>query len=191
MTRHFTATSATLTVVAVLTLASCKSISEEKKPIVAIAEMMPTTSAAAANLKPTGTVTLTQLGTNRVLVKAEISGLKPHSEHGFHVHAVPDCSGDGLKTGGHFNPDGHPHGDPSHILRHAGAMFNIKADAAGVGTTRQEVDTITLGSDKYSVIGMPLITHRDPDDYVSQPLGNAGPRVSCGIIKLVPTEKPK
>ena len=191
MTRHFTATSATLTVVAVLTLASCKSISEEKKPIVAIAEMMPTTSAAAANLKPTGTVTLTQLGTNRVLVKAEISGLKPHSEHGFHVHAVPDCSGDGLKTGAHFNPDGHPHGDPSHILRHAGAMFNIKADAAGVGTTRQEVDTITLGSDKYSVIGMPLITHRDPDDYVSQPLGNAGPRVSCGIIKLVPTEKPK
>ena len=193
MTRFFTACSATVTAVAatLLALAGCKSMTDEKKPIVAIAEMMPTTAAAAANLKPTGTVTLTQLGTNRVLVKAEISGLKPHSEHGFHVHAVPDCSGDGLKTGGHFNPDGHPHGDPSHILRHAGAMFNIKTDAAGVGTARQEVDTITLGSDKYSVIGLPLITHRDPDDYVSQPLGNAGPRVSCGINKLVPTTTPK
>ena len=189
MTRLFTAASATLTMTAVLALAGCKSWTEEKKPVVAVAEMIPTTAATAANLKPTGTVTLTQLGTNRVLVKAEISGLKPFSEHGFHIHAVPDCSGDGLKTGGHFNPDGHPHADPAHILRHAGAMFNIKTDAAGVGTARQEVDTITLGasSDKYSVIGKPLITHRDPDDYVSQPLGNAGPRISCGIIKLVPT----
>jgi len=188
VTRLFIAAGASLTTLAVLGLAGCKSMTEEKKPVVAVAEMMPTTAAIAANLKPSGTVTLTQVGTNRVLIKAEISGLKPYSEHGFHVHAVPDCSGDGLKTGGHFNPDGHPHGDPSHILRHAGAMFNIKTDGAGVGTTRQEVDTITLGpsTDKYSVIGKPLITHRDPDDYVSQPLGNAGPRVSCGIIKLVP-----
>ena len=182
---------AALAAVAALTLASCKSVTEEQKPLVAVAEMMPTAAAAAANLKPTGTVTLTQLGTNRVLIKAEISGLKPYSEHGFHVHAVPDCSGDGTRTGGHFNPDGNPHGDPSHTLRHAGAMFNIKADGAGVGTTRQEVDTIMLSPGKYSVIGLPLITHRDPDDYASQPLGNAGPRVSCGIIKLLPTDKPK
>ena len=189
MTGFFIAASATVTALAVLTLASCKSITEEKKPIVAVAEMLPTSAAAAANLKPTGTVTLTQIGTNRVLIKAEISGLKPYSEHGFHVHAVPDCSGDGLRTGAHFNPDGHPHGDPSHILRHAGAMFNIKTDGAGLGTTRQEVDTIMLTPGKYSIIGLPLITHRDPDDYVSQPLGNAGPRVSCGIIKLVETPK--
>ncbi len=187
MTRLFIAVSASIAAISVLALAGCKSMTEEKKAVVAIAEMMPTTAAAAANLTPVGTVTLTQLGTNRVLVKAEIKGLKPYSEHGFHVHAVPDCSGDGLKTGGHFNPDGHPHGDPSHILRHAGAMFNIKTDGAGVGTARQEVDTITLGADKYSVIGKPIIAHRDPDDYVSQPLGNAGPRISCGIIKLVPT----
>ena len=191
MTRFFSATRATVAALAVLSLAGCKSMSDDKKPLVAVAEMMPTTAAAAANLKPMGKVTLTQLGTNRVLVKAEISGLKPYSEHGFHVHAVPDCSGDGLRTGGHFNPDAHPHGDPSHILRHAGAMFNIKADGAGVGTTRQEVDTIMLSPGKYSVIDLPLITHRDPDDYVSQPLGNAGPRVSCGIIKLVETAKAK
>ena len=68
-------------------------------------------------------------------------------------------------------------------------MFNIKTDGAGVGTTRQEVDTIMLTPGKYSIIGMPLITHRDPDDYVSQPLGNAGPRVSCGIVKLVDLPK--
>ena len=192
MTRHFIAANAgyaSFAALAALALSACQTLSDEKKPVIALAEMMPTAAAAAANLKPTGTVTLTQIGTNRVLIKAEISGLKPYSEHGFHVHAVPDCSGDGLRTGGHFNPDGNPHGDPSHILRHAGAMFNIKTDGAGVGTTRQEVDTIMLTPGKYSIIGMPLITHRDPDDYVSQPLGNAGPRVSCGIVKLVDLPK--
>ena len=192
MTRHFIAANAgyaSFAALAALALSACQTLSDEKKPVIALAEMMPTAAAAAANLKPAGTVTLTQIGTNRVLIKAEISGLKPYSEHGFHVHAVPDCSGDGLRTGGHFNPDGNPHGDPSHILRHAGAMFNIKTDGAGVGTTRQEVDTIMLTPGKYSIIGMPLITHRDPDDYVSQPLGNAGPRVSCGIIKLVDLPK--
>ena len=189
MTRHFIAANVGYASFAALALSACQTLSDEKKPVIALAEMMPTAAAAAANLKPTGTVTLTQLGTNRVLIKAEISGLKPYSEHGFHVHAVPDCSGDGMRTGGHFNPDGNPHGDPSHTLRHAGAMFNIKADGAGVGTTRQEVDTIMLAPGKYSVVGLPLITHRDPDDYASQPLGNAGPRVSCGIIKLVETPK--
>ncbi|MEO7254922.1 MAG: superoxide dismutase family protein [Casimicrobium sp.] len=191
MTRFLITASATVTAVALIALAGCKSMSEEKKPIVAIAEMMPTTAAAAANLAATGTVTLTQLGTNRVLVKAEIRGLKPFSEHGFHIHTVPDCSGNAVGTGAHFNPDGNPHGDPSHVLRHAGAMLNIKTDAAGLGTTRQEVDTISLGSDKYSVIGLPIVTTRDRDDYVSQPLGNSGPRVSCGVIKLVPTATPK
>ena len=181
MTRTFALTSA---VAATFLVAGCQTLMDEKKPVVAIAEMKPTTAAVGAKLNPAGLVTFTQVGTNRVLVKAVISGLKPFAEHGFHVHAVPDCSGDGMRTGGHFNPDGHPHNDPSHILRHAGAMFNIKADGDGVGTTRQEVDTITLTPGRYSIIGMPIITHRDPDDYVSQPLGNAGPRVSCGVIKL-------
>lgn len=173
-------------VAAVVTVAGCQSMMSERKPVIAIAEMKPTTSAAAANVAPTGIVRFTQIGASKVLVEAEIKGLKPNSEHGFHVHAVPDCSGDGLKTGAHFNPDGHPHGNPGMVLRHEGAMFNLKTDGNGLGTTRQEVDTITLGGGKYSIIGMPLITHRDPDDYVSQPLGNAGPRVSCGIITLQP-----
>jgi Cu-Zn family superoxide dismutase len=180
-TRHLMLVSAA---VAATLAAGCQSMMDERKPVIAVAEMKPTTSAAAAKLEPTGVVRFTQVGASKVLVEARLTGLKPNSEHGFHVHAIPDCSGDGLKTGGHFNPDGHPHGDPGHILRHAGAMFNLKADSNGVGTTRQEVDTITLGGGKYSIVGMPLITHRDPDDYVSQPLGNAGPRVSCGIITL-------
>ena len=184
MSLFSTAASAAFAGAAACLLAACQTLMDDKKPVVAVVEMKATRAAAAAGLNPAGLVTLTQVGTNRVLIKAEISGLKPFADHGFGIHAVPDCSGDGTKTGAHFNPDGHPHNDPSHILRHAGAMFNIKADENGVGTTRQEVDTITLTPGRYSIIGMPLITHRDPDDYVSQPLGNAGPRVSCGVIKL-------
>ncbi len=174
------------TVAAVVAATGCQSMLGGDKPVIAVAEMRPTTAAAAAGLNPSGVVRFSQIGASKVLVEAEIKGLKPNSEHGFHVHAVADCSGDGLKTGVHFNPDAHPHNHPSQIIRHAGAMFNLTTDSNGTGTTKQMVDTVTLTPGKYSIIGMPLITHRDPDDYVSQPLGNAGPRVSCGLIKLAP-----
>jgi superoxide dismutase, Cu-Zn family len=151
----------------------------------AVAEMTPTTAAAAAQLNPVGRVTFTQLQNGKVQVEAQISGLKPNAEHGFHVHAVSDCSGDGTKTGGHFNPDNHPHNHPAEAVRHAGAMFNLKTNAQGVGVLNQIVDTITLADGKFSILGKPLITHRDADDYKSQPLGNAGPRVSCGLITKV------
>lgn len=176
-----------IVVLAALVLSGCQTLMDDKKPIIAIAEIKPTTSATAAKLSPTGVVTLTQVEGHKVLVKAVITGLKPFAEHGFHVHAVPDCSGDALGTGGHFNPDAHPHGDPAHILRHAGAMFNMKADAQGTATTRQELDTVMLSAGRYSIVDLPIIVHRDRDDYVSQPLGNAGPRVGCGVIKVQET----
>lgn len=164
-------------------LTACQSTGSNKPaPLVAVAMLSPTTVAAAAGLTPSGQVKFTQLDSGKVLVEANITGLKPNSEHGFHVHAVPDCSGDGTKTGAHFNPDNHPHNHPAEMVRHAGALFNLKTDANGVGQLRQEADTISLREGKYSIIGMPLITHRDPDDYKSQPLGNAGPRISCGLI---------
>ena len=88
-----------------------------------------------------------------------------------------------MKTEGHFNPNSHPHGHPGQNRRHAGAMFNLKTDASGIGRLRQEVDQINLTGGAYSVIGRPIIVHRDADDYTSQPLGNAGPRIGCGLIQ--------
>ncbi|MGL4575620.1 MAG: superoxide dismutase family protein [Burkholderiaceae bacterium] len=178
---HRTSTALALSALA-LSLTACGMMPGASKSMTAMVEMKPTTAAAAANLSPAGTVTFTQAPGGKVMVDAKISGLKPNSEHGFHVHDVADCSGDGTKTGGHFNPDNHPHNHPKEAARHAGAMFNIKTDANGNGTLKQEVDTVTLAEGKYSIIGRPLIVHRDPDDYKSQPLGNAGPRVGCGII---------
>ena len=143
---------------------------------------------AVANLEPTkgsatrGTVTFTQLG-ERVRVTADISGLKPNAEHGFHVHEKGDCgSGDGMSAGGHFNPAGKPHGYHMATERHAGDMPNLKADAGGNAKATFETTIITIGGGATDIVGKGLIVHRDKDDYNSQPAGNAGPRIACAVI---------
>ena len=144
---------------------------------------------AVANLEPTkgnttaGSVLFQQVG-QRVIVTAEILNLKPNAEHGFHVHDKGDCSsGDGMSAAGHFNPHGKPHGAHKTTERHAGDMPNIKADANGRASYRVELDVITVTDGPASIIGRGLIVHRDPDDYTSQPVGNAGPRLACAVIR--------
>lgn len=167
---------------ATATLAGCAGM--DSRTFIASVDLLPTSSAEAAGLKPMGRVTFTQMGSpGWVRVEARIEGLKPNAEHGFHVHAVPDCSGDGTKTGAHLNPANNPHTHPGQPHRHAGAMFNLRTDDKGVGRLRQDVNTISVTPGPSSIVGMPLIAHRDGDDYKSQPLGNAGPRVACGLIK--------
>ena len=144
---------------------------------------------ATAKLEPTkgnttaGTVTFTQTG-DKVVVSATISGLKPGATHGFHVHEKGDCSsGDGMSTGGHFNPGGKAHGHggtaPEH---HAGDMPNLRADQYGNAVENFTLSTISVGSGANDVVGKGLIVHRDPDDYKTQPTGNAGPRLACAVI---------
>jgi Cu-Zn family superoxide dismutase len=144
---------------------------------------------ATAQLQPTrgnnvaGSVTFTQKG-NKVVVAANISGLKPNQEHGFHVHEKGDCSsGDGMSAGGHFNPNGNPHGHHSTPAHHAGDMPNVKADANGNASFTAELDVITVSEGPTSVIGRGLIVHAQPDDYKSQPVGNAGARLACAVIQ--------
>ena len=131
-----------------------------------------------------GTVTFTQRG-SKVAVSARVTGLKPNADHGFHVHEKGDCSsGDGMSTGGHFNPAGKPHGHggvaPEH---HAGDLPNLKADASGTATANFELSTVSVGSGAADVVGKGLIVHKDPDDYKTQPTGNAGARLACAVIK--------
>jgi len=168
----------TLSAGLLLLLSACQHLPNQKHTASAIIEA----TTAAGNFKPHGVVSFTQNG-DKILVNANINGLEPNSEHGFHVHAVADCSGDGTKAGDHFNPDHHAHGYPGQDQRHAGAMFNLKADANGVAKLQQTLDTVTLTEGKYNIVGLPVVIHRDADDYKSQPVGNAGPRIGCGIIK--------
>ncbi len=144
---------------------------------------------ANARLEPTkgnktfGEATFEQRG-NKVHAVIYVQGLKPDQEHGLHIHEVGDCSsGDGMSTKGHFNPFGKPHGNPSSPERHAGDMPALKAAKNGRAKVDVELDTITVTEGPASIIGKAVIVHAAPDDYKTQPTGNAGARLACGVIK--------
>ncbi|MGH8680746.1 MAG: superoxide dismutase family protein, partial [Burkholderiales bacterium] len=105
-------------------------------------------------------------------------------EHGLHIHEVGDCSsGDGMSAKGHFNPFGKPHGHPGSGERHAGDLPSLKANKAGRARVDVEVDIFTVTAGPGSIIGRGVIVHADPDDYKTQPTGNAGARLACGVIR--------
>lgn len=163
-----------LTALAATALAGCASMSTGPT---AVATLAPTTGNST-----TGTVRFVQQG-NAVQVSGEVRGLKPNSEHGFHVHEKGDCSsGDGMSAGGHFNPAGRPHGRHGQGMHHAGDLVSLRADANGVARFNFESPTISVGSGPADVVGKGLIVHRDPDDYTTQPTGNAGARLACAVI---------
>lgn len=149
----------------------------------------PPAPAASATLAPTkgnavsGKVEFTPSG-NKVLVTAQVSGLKPNSEHGFHIHEKGDCSApDATSAGGHFNPGGAPHAHHGQPTRHAGDLPNLKADAAGNAVFRFETELVSLVKGAANdITGRSVVVHANPDDYASQPAGNSGPRVACGVI---------
>jgi len=143
----------------------------------AVAELQPTKGSSAS-----GTIKFTQSG-DKVRVAGEVRGLKPGQEHGFHIHEAGDCSsGDGMSAKGHFNPQGKPHAHPSTSERHAGDMLALKADDYGSAHVDASLDIITVAPGPTSVVGRGLIVHASPDDYKTQPTGNAGARLACAII---------
>lgn len=142
--------------------------------------------AAEAVLKPTqgntasGTVSFRQDG-SALLVSARISGLTPGA-HGFHIHEKGDCSApDATSAGGHFNPSAKPHGHPDHGEHHAGDMPQLVADAAGNATLDARLEGVAFAGTS-GIVGRGLIIHAAPDDFKTQPTGNSGARVACGVI---------
>jgi superoxide dismutase, Cu-Zn family len=146
---------------------------------------------AGAQLKPTqgnsvkGTLNLIS-EKQGVRVGGMVEGLKSGSEQAFHVHAKGDCSApDGSSAGDHFNPTSQKHGDPKTPgPRHLGDMVNLKADANGVAKVDFLIEGATLHTGQPTdVLGKAIIVHQGADDYTSQPSGNAGGRVACGVIQ--------
>ena len=131
----------------------------------------------------TGALSLRQESAG-VRITGDVRGLAPASTHGFHVHEKGDCSApDASSAGPHFNPGGSPHGKMGAGPHHAGDMPNIVADKRGTARVDVLVPGATLGEGANSVTGRAIVVHRDPDDYQTQPAGNAGPRVACGVIR--------
>lgn len=154
--------------------------------------LSPSSPIATVELKPTagnkvsGTTTFVRQG-EKVLVDARIKGLKP-GRHGFHIHEGGDCSApDDRGIGGHFNPGGSEHGNPASGKHHGGDLGNLDADANGnavlnTTVTMQGLSFAKTGAN--SIIGRGLIVHADADDLTTQPTGNSGKFVACGIIVL-------
>ena len=142
---------------------------------------------AMATLTPTqgnqvrGTVMFHEMD-GHLMVHAKVTGLKPNAQHGFHLHEKGDCaSADGSSAGGHFNPDGQPHG-PQNGPHHAGDLPALQADAAGMADQKFMLQGPTLAAGPGSIAARSVVVHAGPDDYTTQPAGNSGARVACGVI---------
>ena len=151
---------------------------EASGPKTATATLAPT-----AKSKVTGTVTFKEVD-GGVEATANIENLTP-GEHAFHVHEKGDCSApDATSAGGHFNPENHKHGAPTAAEHHAGDFGNLTAGKDGKATKTITMQGITLGDDPNSIVGKGFIIHAKKDDFKTQPTGNAGGRVACGVIEL-------
>jgi Cu-Zn family superoxide dismutase len=129
-----------------------------------------------------GMVEFTQAG-NTVHVKGQIRGLTP-GKHAFHIHQWGDCSGnDGMAAGGHFNPDMKHHGGPDAEERHVGDLGNIEAGGDGVANI-DLTDKLLALQGPHSIIGRSVIVHAGVDDLKSDPSGNAGGRIGCGVVGI-------
>jgi Cu-Zn family superoxide dismutase len=121
------------------------------------------------------------------MVSVNMTGFKPNSTHGIHIHESGDCTArDASSAGGHFNPTSTEHGGPNGASRHSGDLGNVAADSNGNIYSSFEVGEIAFGTGQDSIIGRGLIVHADRDDLKSQPAGNAGARVACGLITRNP-----
>jgi Cu-Zn family superoxide dismutase len=155
----------------------------------ACASVPPESQRATAQLQPTkgsktfGEATFEQVG-EKVHVVVYVQGLMPGQEHGLHIHEAGDCgSGDGMSTKGHFNPFGKPHAHHGTPDRHAGDLPALKAGKDGRAKVDVMLDVITVAPGPSGIVGRGLIVHADPDDYRTQPTGNAGARIACGVIQ--------
>ncbi len=118
---------------------------------------------------------------NGLRVVANIGGLAP-GKHGFHIHEKGDCSAhDGSSAGGHFNPFNKKHGGPDTAERHEGDLGNLEADQYGFAYYDNVIEGLKLNGD-YSIIDKSVVIHEGEDDLKTDPSGNSGARIGCGLI---------
>lgn len=167
MLRAFLAASAALTLLAAPALAA--------DPITATARL------ATPDGGEAGTVQLTTLPTG-TLVQADLRGL-PAGPHAFHVHETGSCEGDFKSAGGHFAPEDNAHGFRNAGGPHTGDFPNIHVPEGGTLTVEYFNDRLVLAERLFDDDGAAIVIHQKADDYDSQPAGDAGDRIACGVIE--------
>lgn len=117
----------------------------------------------------------------KVKIKAEVEGLQPNKNLGFHIHEFGNCENKALSAGGHLNPKKKPHGGPSDKERHLGDLGNLKTDNSG----KAVYENVVRGK-VYKLLGRSIVIHSKEDDLKTQPSGDSGSRIACGIIGAIP-----
>jgi Cu-Zn family superoxide dismutase len=195
------AVAALVVVAAVAVVAACGRRTDVSPARPAAADRVPGAVAVAG--APPGGVTVELIGRDGralgvarlepagqgVRVSVRVSGLTPHQEHGIHLHAIGQCAlPDFQSAGAHFNPDGRQHGLDNPHGPHAGDMPNLRADAAGVADTTIVAPFASLlpgaANSLLRAGGTALVVHAQPDDQRTDPTGNSGDRIACGVIAV-------
>lgn len=166
-----------VTLTASLVLFTLNACSSSRGPM-AMATLSPISGQTAR-----GTVHFQNASDGNVEVVVDLTGV-PAGVHGFHIHEKGDCGDDAKAAGGHFNPMNMVHGAPDAVSHHAGDFGNVTADANGEVHTRFMTHSIVLHDGTNSAIGHALVLHGGADDLASQPAGNSGPRIACGVIEV-------
>lgn len=138
---------------------------------------------SASGSSVTGTAKFTQVGDMTVRMDLQVQNLTP-GDHALHLHQFGDCSApDATSAGGHWNPGEMAHGKRGEGEYHAGDVINLTADASGNVSWSDEISGWTIGgADSTNILNKAVIIHDSPDDFATQPTGNAGGRVACGVI---------
>ncbi len=140
---------------------------------------------SSANMKALNGEVLFKQVPEGLQVMATVRGLTPNSSHGFHVHEKGKCQGPDYKSaGGHLNPESQPHGAPNSKMSHVGDMGNLVADKNGVAKLSVVIPH-TKPESWQQLQGKAVIIHTRADDLKTQPTGDAGDRIACGIIKTI------
>jgi len=161
----------------------------EMPPDTATVPMVSHAEAALSGTYPdttvSGTAKFDTTKNGKVKMKIEITvAAKAGKSVAVHIHEHGDCGDMGKMAHGHWNPTNAQHGKWGVGSFHSGDIGNVKLDAKGKGTLSLETDLWTLGgkADK-NILGKAIIVHGGVDDFTTQPTGNAGSRIGCGVIK--------
>lgn len=128
-----------------------------------------------------GSVLFQRIGSG-ISVVAQVEGLTPNQNHGFHIHQYGDCTApDGSSAGGHFNPTGERHAGPDSAERHLGDLGNLTANQEGVAHLEFIDERLSMDG-AHNILGRGIVIHAEEDDFESQPTGDAGGRIGCGVI---------
>ncbi|HZH03925.1 MAG TPA: superoxide dismutase family protein [Myxococcaceae bacterium] len=144
---------------------------------------------AAALLEPKsgstveGAAVFTEQADGRVALKLDVANAPP-GKHAVHLHVNGDCSApDGASAGGHWNPNGDAHGKWDHAPFHLGDIGNLEVGEDGKGSVTLTTDAWKISGEPNGVVGRSVVVHGGVDDFTSQPAGNAGNRIACGVVR--------